>query len=240
MTPIFVPKDRKSLFRQFLGGMYDAVVITDPNGHILEINPRAKEFFGYEEEELVDRPVSLLVPGLAAAVVQRIRCGLEADRHIIVDANGRAKDGTKFACEIAVSVIDLADPDDLVFTIRNIERRRKVRDMLRAKENAFRLAREALFVCDASGTFTYVNPAFCEMFGFAAEEEAREHAFAELMPDEPLPANFRKALAGEKTTVDIVSEVEDSDASEEIVVTLAPNMVGRKVRGVVGSIVRSE
>ena len=26
--PLFVPKDRKSLFRQFLAGMYDAVVIT--------------------------------------------------------------------------------------------------------------------------------------------------------------------------------------------------------------------
>ena len=45
--PLFVPKDRKSLFRQFLAGMYDAVVITDPNGHILEINPRAEEHFGY-------------------------------------------------------------------------------------------------------------------------------------------------------------------------------------------------
>ena len=41
--PLFVPKDRKSLFRQFLAGMYDAVVITDPNGHIIEINPRAGE-----------------------------------------------------------------------------------------------------------------------------------------------------------------------------------------------------
>ena len=31
MSALFVPKDRKSLFRQFLAGMYDAVVITDPN-----------------------------------------------------------------------------------------------------------------------------------------------------------------------------------------------------------------
>ena len=45
MAALFVPKDRKSLFRQFLAGMYDAVVITDPNGHILEINPRAEEYF---------------------------------------------------------------------------------------------------------------------------------------------------------------------------------------------------
>ena len=63
--PLFVPKDRKSLFRQFLAGMYDAVVITDPNGHILEINPRAEEFFGYTQEELVDRQVATLIKVLS-------------------------------------------------------------------------------------------------------------------------------------------------------------------------------
>ena len=55
--PLFVPKDRKSLFRQFLAGMYDAVVITDPNGHIIEINPRAGEHFGYSQDEVIDRPI---------------------------------------------------------------------------------------------------------------------------------------------------------------------------------------
>ena len=37
-------KDHRSLFRQLLAGMYDAVLITDPNGHLIELNPRAKEF----------------------------------------------------------------------------------------------------------------------------------------------------------------------------------------------------
>ena len=74
---LFIPKDRRSLFRQFLGGMYDAVVITDPNGHILDVNARATEHFGYELEEILDREVSRLVPGLKSAVVQRIRKGLE-------------------------------------------------------------------------------------------------------------------------------------------------------------------
>ena len=62
--PLFVPKDRKSLFRQFLAGMYDAVVITDPNGHIIEINPRAEEHFGYSQDEVIDRPISFFIPGL--------------------------------------------------------------------------------------------------------------------------------------------------------------------------------
>lgn len=235
--PLFVPKDRKSLFRQFLAGMYDAVVITDPNGHILEINPRAEEYFGYTQDEVVDRPVAFFIPGLRPEVVQRIRRGLEDDRHMMIDAAGLNKDGTKFACEVTVSIIDLMDPGDLVFTVRNVERRRRVREMLRAKENAFETAPCALFACDPEGRFTEVNAAFCEMFALSDEEAAHDRFFADFMSDAPLAENFAKALAGEVTRTDIVAETDGED-DEEIEVTLAPNRDGRKIRGVVGGIIK--
>ncbi len=232
--PLFVPKDRKSLFRQFLAGMYDAVVITDPNGHIIEINPRAEEHFGYTQDEVIDRPISFFIPGIAPEIVQRIRRGLEEDRHMMLDANGRNKDGSKFACEVTVSVIDLMDPGDLVFTVRNTERRRRINNMFRAKANAFQVAQCALFACDPEGKVCECNTAFCEMFGFEDENEARTHVFTDFMEDDPLPENFKKALAGEKTVTDIVAESEEDQ--EEVEVILAPNMHGHKCQGVVGSV----
>lgn len=238
MAPLFVPKDRKSLFRQFLAGMYDAVVITDPNGHILEINPRAEEHFGYAQEEVIDKPISFYIPGLAPEIVQRIRKGLEEDRHMMIDANGLNKDGTKFACEVTVSIIDLMDPGDLVFTVRNVERRRRVREMLRAKENAFQISQAALFACDAEGKFTQVNDTFLQMFGLEDEEEARGHVFSDFMTDEPLPENFQKALAGEESTIGIVAETEEGEDDDEIEISLAPNRDGRKIKGVVGSVIK--
>lgn len=234
--PLFVPKDRKSLFRQFLAGMYDAVVITDPNGHILEINPRAEEHFGYVQDEVVDKPIAFFIPGLAPEIVQRIRRGLEDGRHMMIDANGLSKDGSKFACEVTISIIDLMDPGDLVFTVRNVERRRRMREMLRAKENAFGISRDALFTCDADGKFTNVNQSFLEMFALASEDEAKERSFAELMSDDPLPENFAKALEGETSTVGIVAESAEGEDDEEVEVTLAPNRDGRKIKGVVGCI----
>ena len=235
MSPLFVPKDRKSLFRQFLAGMYDAVVITDPNGHIIEINPRAEEFFGSTQDEVVDKPVSFFIPGLSAEIVQRIRHGLEEDRHMLIDANGLNKDGSKFACEVTVSIIDLMDPSDLVFTVRNVERRRQQRIMLRSKENAFNLAHSALFCCNAEGYFTEANAEFLGMFDLKDEDEAHRRHFTELMSDDPLPENFRKALAGETTVTGLVAE-SDSEDQEEIEVILAPNRLGRKILGVVGSV----
>lgn len=234
---MFVPKDRRSLFRQFLGGMYDAVVITDPNGHILDINPRATEHFGYELDEILDEPIAKLMPSLQSEVVQRIRKGIEGERHVMINANGLSKDAKKFACEVAVSVIDLMNPGDIVFTIRNIEKRRELMRMLESKQNAFELSKSALFVCDAEGRFTESNAAFREMFGLENENEAKALTFNYFMSDDPLPTNFKKALAGETTTVAIVAEG-DEDDQEELEVTLAPNQVGRKIVGVVGCVER--
>lgn len=237
MAPLFVPKDRKSLFRQFLAGMYDSVVITDPTGHILEINQRAEEHFGFPQEEVVDKHVSTIIPGLTPEIVQRIRKGLDENRRIMIDAIGRSKDGGRFSCEVAISPIEMTDPNDLVFTIRNIERRRGVMELLRAKEEAFNISHAALFTCDAEGHFTSTNKEFREMFDIASEDEAKKLTFAEVLADEPLPANFKKALAGETTTTGIVAENENDD-NEEVEVVLAPNKLGRRIRGVVGSVIK--
>ena len=234
--PLFVPKDRRSLFRQFLAGMYDAVVITDPNGHIIEVNPRTVEYFGYELDEILDQPVSVFIPGLKQDVVLRIRKGLEGDRHVVVDANGVAKDGRKIACEVAVSSIDLMNPGDLIFTIRNVERRREYMNAFRNKANAFQISQAALFSCDAEGRIQEANDAFLDMFDIAGIEDARKHVFSDFMGDPPLPGNFKKALGGEKTVTGIVADGDDDQ--EEVEIVLAPNLHGRKINGVVGSLVR--
>ena len=224
---MFVPKDRRSLFRQFLSGMYDAVVITDPNGHILEINPRAVEYFGRESDEVVDQPISVFIPGLKHDVVLRIRKGIEGDRHVVVDANGVAKDGRRVACEVAVSCIDLLNPGDLIFTIRNVERRRAYMNSFRDRSNAFDIASDALFACDEAGAIRECNAAFAALFGLADAAAAKGRKFSDFMAAEPLPANFGRALAGERTTASVPGLGE---------VTLSPNVHVRKTVGVVGSI----
>jgi len=232
---LFIPKDRKSLFRQFLAGMYDAVVITDPSGHIIELNPRAVKYFGYEEEDVLDSPISVIVPGLKREVVSRIRRGLVAENHVIVDANGVSKAGKKIPCEIYVTLIDLMSPGDMIFTIRNMERRNEYMNSLWARANAFRISQTALFACDAQGRLRECNPSFLQMFGLKDVAEAREHVFSDFMNDDPLPENFRKALQGETTTTGIVAEGDEANR-EELEIVLAPDTHGRKTHGVVGSI----
>ena len=232
----FMLQDHKSLFRQLLAGMYDAVVITDPNGHILETNPRTAEYFGYAPEETSDRPVGMLVPGITPAVVQRLRRGLGEDRRMMLDGNCVRKDGTSFPAEITVSTIDLFDPGDLVFTLRNTERRRRQTERFKSIENAFGVSQAALFACDADGGFTHANAAFVDLFGFADEEEALRSTFADTMPDDPLPGLFAKALAGKEVSVRV--KADSDDGAESIEIRLAPDSRGKSAKGVVGSVLR--
>jgi len=232
---LFVPKDRKSLFRQFLAGMYDAVAITDPNGHIIEVNARTTEHFGREPDELVDRHVSTILPALTTEVVQRVRKTLECDRHVVIDVNGSARDGSKIACEVTVSLIDLINPGDLIFTIRNVERRRAAMNQLRARANAFDLAPYALFCCDCDGNICDCNPAFLEMFGLKDLDEARTHVFGDFLSDDPLPKRFAEALQGETSETCLVAEHEGAGGTE-MEITLGPNVHRHKCQGVVGSI----
>ncbi|MCQ2368541.1 MAG: PAS domain S-box protein [Kiritimatiellae bacterium] len=233
---LYIPKDRHSLFRQFLSGMYDAVLITDPMGHLIEVNSRAEEYFKIVNEEVADKPISQFVAGLTVELVQRIRKGLEDNRHMVIDGNGIRSDLTRFPCEVMVSSVDLNEKNDLVFVIRNTERRKAVMTSLRAKAGAFRLSQAALFVCDFDGKFVDVNDAFVDLFDFSNELDAQKSEFTQIFDDRPLIENFKKALQGEKTITEITAKTED--ASEKVEVVLAPNREGRKILGVIGSVIK--
>ena len=232
-------KDHRSLFRQLLAGMYDAVIITDPNGHLLNLNARAKEFFKYESSDgILDSPVSRFIPGVTPAIVQRIRNGLDKARHLMLDANCLRKDGTVFPAEVTVSLIDLMNIGDLVFTVRSTERRRRQLDAFRTKENVCAIAQSALFACAPDGRFRWANTACLDLFGYASEDELLKLSFSDLMSDEPLPELFARALDGERSATRITAEEGEECAKKDIEIQLAPDLHGKKTVGVVGSIIR--
>lgn len=231
-------KDHRSLFRQLLAGMYDAVLITDPNGHLLNLNARAKEFFRYDSDEILDSPIGRFIPGVTPAIVQRIRNGLDQARHMMLDANCLRRDGTVFPAEVTVSLIDLMNIGDLVFTVRSTERRRRQLEAFRTKENVCAIAQSALFACAPDGRFRWANMACLDMFGYESEDEILKLSFSDLMSDEPLPELFARALDGERSATRITAEEGDAAEKKDIEIQLAPDLHGKKTVGVVGSIIR--
>lgn len=233
-----IPPDHPSLYRQLISGFYDALFVTDPNGHLIEWNPRAKEYFLYEAYEVEDKPVSFLIPGISPRMIARIHQGLNESRHVVLDAQCNRKDGTHFPAEISISIIDLMNVGDLVFVVRNVERRRKQSELMRSKVNAFQCAQSACFACGADRLVKSVNPAFLEMFGLPDEDAAVGKSFDVFFPDAPMTEAFNRALAGEKVEKSL-SATDEQNATVQVDVSLAPDRQGKnRILGVVGSVLR--
>ena len=49
-------------YEEYFKAASEGLLVVDRTGHILEVNPRVEELFGYSQEELVGQPVELLVP----------------------------------------------------------------------------------------------------------------------------------------------------------------------------------
>ena len=192
-------QDHKSLYKQLLRGLYDAVFVTDPKGHVIDSNGRVPDAFQFDKNEVWDMEISKLIPGITPPLLERVKRGLAENRHVLIDARCIRKDGTAFPAEVAISTIDLINDGDMVFSVRNVERRKRQSQLLRSLQNALGNDLSSVAVGDREGKITYASPMLRTLWGIEKDEQIMGKALVDLWPgdaqkDEPL----KRALAGER------------------------------------------
>jgi PAS domain S-box-containing protein len=117
--------------RGLLESAPDGIVIVDGTGTIVLVNTQAQKMFGYEEAELIGRPVEGLVPDAARArhADHRARYMQNPTTRPMgagFGLTGRRRDGTEFPVEISLS--PMATPDGVLVTsvIRDVTARREI------------------------------------------------------------------------------------------------------------------
>jgi PAS domain S-box-containing protein len=116
---------RADLFYHAFQEAPDGLVIVDPSGTIIYANTQAEVLFGYRAEELMDRPVEMLLP-----THTRDRHVADRDAYVRhapasrtmgrgVPLFGRRKNGSEFPAEIALSPIDYNGDVFVVAAVRN-------------------------------------------------------------------------------------------------------------------------
>ncbi len=122
--------------RSLLESAPDGIVIVDGTGTIVLVNTQAQKMFGYEEAELVGRPVDDLLP-------DQVRARHAEHRHryaqnpttrpmgIGLMLSGRRRDGSEVPVEISLS--PLTTPDGVLVTavIRDVTERRRIEERVR-------------------------------------------------------------------------------------------------------------
>jgi protein-histidine pros-kinase len=131
-------KKSKTLVHRDLEFVPDAVVVVDRHGNIAQVNTQAESMFGYRREELLGKPLEMLMPAcyreehvwhrtdyFSQPVQRPMGAGLEL--------YGKRKDGTEFPVEISLSPLESAEGILVTAAIRNITTRKKAEAQLLQK-----------------------------------------------------------------------------------------------------------
>ena len=164
-----------SLYKSLLGGVYDGVLVLDAKGAVIASNRRAEQFLGYSEQELWGMQCEALIVGVNTRILYKLHAHAEEGRFSVVNGTCKRKDGSTFPAEVAISRIRLLNEGDLIFSIRNIERREKVREQRGLEEEAIRSTGAGIVVCGTDGLVEYANPAFLKLLALSDEQDVLKH-----------------------------------------------------------------
>jgi PAS domain S-box-containing protein len=138
-------RESEERFRLAVEAAPNAMVMVDRDGKIVLVNARTEVLFGYSREELLDRPVEMLVPDSFRGDHRRLREGF--DQHpearpmgLGRDLRARRKDGSEFPVEIGLNPVQMNEGARVLSSIVDVSARKRAEAQLR--ESEARLARE--------------------------------------------------------------------------------------------------
>ena len=227
--------DQRVLYYQLMNGLYDALLILDDQGHVVDCSKRVEEVLGYSREDAWDLPIGKVITGMSAQMFGHLKRNLAENHHILIDARCFRKDGSSFTGEVGVSTLSLTRGDNMVFAIRNVERRKSAIEDLRKSRAAMDVALASTFVCDPDGFFLMVNQALLEAFGIPDEAQAKSVRFMDILPD--AARFFLRAACGEKLREKLQVPTPEG-LTIKIEVALMPVQNGQNITAVAGSILQ--
>ncbi len=167
---IFAVRQREEELRARLAAIVessdDAIISKTLDGIIRTWNKGAQRMFGYREEEVIGKSITLLIPpdrlSEEADILSRLRSGERIDHYETVRLR---KD--KAALEVSLSVSPIADVNGTIVgaskIARDISARRHLEKMLQESESRLRAIVEATPECvkivSPDGSLEYMNPA---------------------------------------------------------------------------------
>jgi PAS domain S-box-containing protein len=158
----------------------DALLVSDPEGRIVQCNPQMESTFGYSRSELLGQPVEVLIPGRFRKIHPAHRGNYISQPRmramgIGLELHGRRKDGSEFPVDIMLNSVQTANGALVLSVIRDITRFKQTEDILRQSEEHFHLLVEnvrdyAIFMMDTSGHVISWNPGAERLKGYRADD----------------------------------------------------------------------
>jgi PAS domain S-box-containing protein len=122
---------RSEDYKKLLESVYDAVLLAEGAGRVVDFNSRAGDFFRCREDQLYSTNVIQLISGADENLLAAIHRNLEEHRYTLIECKCVRRDGTFFPAEVAVNRVNLDSESQLCFFVRDITVRKRAQDALR-------------------------------------------------------------------------------------------------------------
>jgi PAS domain S-box-containing protein len=254
-----VPTDR--FLAAIVESSDDAIIGKTLEGTITSWNRGAERLYGYSVDEAVDQPISLIIPperpSELPAIMERLRRGERIDHYETIRVH---KDGTRLDVSVSISPIrddagrvvgaasigrDITERKQAERQRRELEQRAQQEVTARRESEArfhavWEATSEALALSDPEGIVLAVNPAYCALYGRAAEEVVGR-SFAVIFPEvERVGAieQYHAVFADPTPPRSYETRVQRPDGTERVVEARADFLVHDGVRMAMISAIR--
>jgi PAS domain S-box-containing protein len=149
--------DSEQQFRLIVEAAPNGMLLVDERGTIVMANASALRQFGYERDELLGKPVEMLIPGPSRFGHRQHRAGfIKAPEKRSMgggrELSGLRKDGSEFAAEIGLTPIQTDKGMRVVASIMDISERKRLEMRLRRAERLAELGTLASGMAHEIGT----------------------------------------------------------------------------------------
>ncbi len=141
--------DSENRFHSLFEFSPDAIVVSDDQGKITEVNAQVDRLFGYERNELTGREVEILIPERFRQIHPQHRAGyalLARTRPMGagLELYARRKGGTEFPVDIMLSSLETTRGRAVLSVIRDLSEKKKAEEEIQRREREKQYLEEEL------------------------------------------------------------------------------------------------
>jgi PAS domain S-box-containing protein len=165
-------RESEAKFRSVMESAIDAIISADISGNIRSWNSAATALFGFSEEEVIGRPIEVIIPQrfreLHRTGIQRVSSG--GPSRVIgktVEVAALRKNGSEFPVELSLATWFLEKERYYTGIIRDISERKQAEQKFRSVTES---AIDAIISADHEGNIVSWNNAATRILGYTSEE----------------------------------------------------------------------